>query len=644
MTDVLLIQLPIPRLNYGRRTGNVPLGAACLREAARGIDGVRVDIMPASLSSFLGDAALLDSIVASRPDIVGFSAYCWNIERVLHLARCLKQALGPRIILGGPEVTPDNPLLPAAAVDFCVHGEGEGVFRRLLEDERLWRRRAAAADSGDIFKTSPSPYLQGYLEPWLEDIMLLETQRGCPYPCAYCYYNKSRRGLVFADRDRVLEAVRWACEAGIGELFLLDPTLSVRPDLTALLAGMERINHRRRLSIFSEIRAEGVDAALAERFAAAGFRGFEIGLQSTNPPALKAVRRPTDIDRFLTGVRLLKANGIVAAIDLMMGLPGDSLRTFKRSVDFLATHDLCEDVQLFPLALLPGTEFRARSRALGIDFDPHPPYTVRHTPGFGDEDFLAALDYAESRLDTVFYPPPDLDIAWRAGDAAGGRPPTDVYARLGGRTYLNKLMVARRRPLAEIERLARRLTHPYQVFYWPQRVDEDYLEAVLGVLTASNPFCPLEILLLGRPGGGRFSTQRLLAALQLQRPHFLDGDLRYMYGRPGNRTALFTIVCADATPCFQGDMQRQVFWWEATAPPEREDLERLFDLDGVLIDVPAGDSHLRTWQDRFAPQAGELPMISFARLELQARWLALTAADDYVASAMQWCGAVDGDR
>ena len=31
MPSVLLLQLPLPQLNYGRRTGNIPLGAACLQ-------------------------------------------------------------------------------------------------------------------------------------------------------------------------------------------------------------------------------------------------------------------------------------------------------------------------------------------------------------------------------------------------------------------------------------------------------------------------------------------------------------------------------------------------------------------------------------------------------------------------------------
>jgi hypothetical protein len=67
MTRVLLVQLPIPRQNFGRKTGNVPLGAACLKQAVHNLSNVEVDILPESLVSYLADAALVEAI-RDRPD------------------------------------------------------------------------------------------------------------------------------------------------------------------------------------------------------------------------------------------------------------------------------------------------------------------------------------------------------------------------------------------------------------------------------------------------------------------------------------------------------------------------------------------------------------------------------------------------
>ena len=51
MKKILLVQFPIPQLNYGRQTGNVPLGAAYLKQATEKARDVHVEIVPESISS-----------------------------------------------------------------------------------------------------------------------------------------------------------------------------------------------------------------------------------------------------------------------------------------------------------------------------------------------------------------------------------------------------------------------------------------------------------------------------------------------------------------------------------------------------------------------------------------------------------------
>ncbi len=464
--------------------------------------------------------------------------------------------------------------------------------------------------------------------------MLLETQRGCPYRCGFCFYNKSRQGLVFAEEGNLLRAVAWAVERRIAEVYLLDPSLNSRPRLKALLAEIARLNADRAIRLFSEIRAEAVDEELADLLAAAGFYWFEIGLQSTNPKALKLMNRPTELKRFVAGAQQLKARGITPSIDLIIGLPGDDLQGFMRSVDFVADHGLQDDVQIFPLAVLPGTDFRKRSRELGLRFDPQPPYTVTANRGFGHEDFLLAYDYAETRLDTAFFPLPDLDVSWRTGGA--GRDlatASDLCVPLGGRAYVAKLILNRPRSIEEIRHLARRLTHPYQLLVAPG-VDGAYLKSVLTIVTAENPFTPLEIVFFEPAALPR--ARELLAAVHLQRPHFLDGDLRFLFARPGNRAVLLTLVSADPQVRFQGDMQRQAFWWRKPALPELKDLDGFEDLDGVLIDAPASAREIVLWQDGPGREASEKHNISFADAHLQRRWLSIASPDEYVAEVMAW--------
>jgi hypothetical protein len=413
--------------------------------------------------------------------------------------------------------------------------------------------------------------------------------------------------------------------------------LNTRPRLKPFLTEIARLNADRRIRLFSEIRAEAVDPELADRLAAAGFDWFEIGLQSTNPQALAAMNRPTDLKRFVRGARLLKARGITPSIDLIIGLPGDDLQGFMQSVDFLADRGLQDDVQIFPLAVLPGTEFRRRSRALGLRYEPHPPYTVLENETFRPEEFLLAYDYAETRLDAVFFPLPDLDASWRSA-RRGSRDfsqAEDLYVRLGSGSYLAKLVLTRERPLDEILQLAGRLTHPYQLLVGKRAADSDYLRKVLAIVTGENPFTPLEVVFYEPPVAPR--TAELLAAVRIRRPHFLDGDLRFLFPRSGNRAVLFTLVSANGKQRFRGDMERQVFWWRPRALPEIQDLAAFEALDGILIDSAVSAEATRSWQDRHGLRAAERFHISFADVALQRRWLARTRADEY---ALAWADEI----
>ncbi len=633
MPSVVLSQLPLPRQNFGRRTGNIPLGAACLKQAAQDLPGAEVRILPQDLAAYLGDAALTEHLIGFKSGIYGFTVFSWNLQRSLYVAEKLKTACDCRIIFGGPEITPDNDLAHSEFVDFYAYGEGEAVFRRLLQDADAWSAGSGAESSAEWFRTAESPYLSGMIDPAIENLMLLETQRGCPYRCGFCFYNKSRQGLVFAEANNLLRALAWAAEHRIAEVYLLDPSLNARPRLGELLAEIARRNTGGGIRLFSEIRAEAVDDELADRLAAAGFYWFEIGLQSTNPKALKLMNRPTHLRCFVEGAQRLKARGVTPSIDLIIGLPGDDLQGFRRSVDFVVDHGLQDDVQIFPLSILPGTDFRRRHRELGLLFENHPPYAVTSSRGFSPEDFLQAYDYAESRLDTVFFPLPDLDVSWRVDAAGEVDEADDLRVAIGGRRYVAKLLLNRERPLDQIRRLAGQLTQPYQLLVGAG-VGAAYLKSVLAIVTAENPFTPLEIVFFEPSAPPR--TRELLAAVHLQRPHYLDGDLRFLFAKPGNRAALFTLVSVEPAGRFQGDMERQVFWWRRPSLPEIEDLRKFEDLDGILIDAPVPTAQILAWQNRLGRQAAERHHISFADARLQRRWLVLASPDEYVETVMRW--------
>src|SRR5262249_35219652 len=125
---ILLVQLPIPPLGPGRIRGNVPLAAGYLKlfTGGKGLGQYYdIDIFPAAAANTLGDRALARALAERRPWLVGFTCYVWNIERTLWIAHELKKRWPEvRIVLGGPEITPDNAwVLQSPDYDFAGIGE-----------------------------------------------------------------------------------------------------------------------------------------------------------------------------------------------------------------------------------------------------------------------------------------------------------------------------------------------------------------------------------------------------------------------------------------------------------------------------------------------------------------------------------------
>ena len=111
MKHVLFVQLPPPRFPFEDAPTNIPLGPGFLVSALKtsGISGIEVEILGPEAVDLLCDQGLVETIASSSPVIAAFSLYVWNVQRSLFLAGAVKRRLPDlRIVVGGPEVTPDN--------------------------------------------------------------------------------------------------------------------------------------------------------------------------------------------------------------------------------------------------------------------------------------------------------------------------------------------------------------------------------------------------------------------------------------------------------------------------------------------------------------------------------------------------------
>ncbi len=335
-------------------------------------------------------------ILETEPAVLGLSCYVWNITTLMAVSRRVKAARpGLRIVLGGPEVGPIATAVMNAndAVDVVVKSEGEIPFSELVAE---WNRADSdisgvkgicfrngddvvenedAAELRDLNHLS-SPHLVEFANA-RERIICIETQRGCVFRCNFCFYNKdlSIRNRRF-DLDRVLSDIHFWLRQNVASIYLMDPIFNLNAERAKAICRFIVEHNAGGVQIHAELWAEFVDEELARLMRDANFQFVEIGLQSTDDTALATVERRLKIRRFVEGVEQLKRFNIPFELQLIFGLPGDTMSTFRKSLNFGASLDP-PALAVFPLMVLPGTELWRKARDLGLEFDPKPPYLVR---------------------------------------------------------------------------------------------------------------------------------------------------------------------------------------------------------------------------------------------------------------------------
>lgn len=337
-------------------------------------------------------------ILATDPAVVGVSCYVWNIKKMMAACAAVK-ARRPdvRIVLGGPEVGPvaASVLRANPSADVVVRSEGELPFAELIV---RWEQQGAAADlrdvKGIVFRTGDevvetdeapilqdlnhlaSPHMRAYFEP-AGRIICVETQRGCVFRCNFCFYNKdlSIRNRRF-DLDRVKDEIRFWLQQDVRELYLMDPIFNLNAERAKEICRFIAEHNTRRIPLHAEVWAEFIDDELARLMREANFQFLEVGLQSTDDTALATVDRRLKMQRFTDGVAHLKAYKLNFELQLIYGLPGETPASFRKSLNFAASL-APDELAVFPLMILPGTELWRKAAGLNLQFDPEPPYFVQ---------------------------------------------------------------------------------------------------------------------------------------------------------------------------------------------------------------------------------------------------------------------------
>jgi len=392
---------------YNIRMGGfsyLPLVSGSLRAYAETIDDIKThyEFMP-----FIYAMDVPKRILAwytERPDIACFSSVMWNEQLNYCIAATIKNAYPDcLIVFGGPNVPMppqhriedwmrDHPF-----VDVAVRAEGEEPFvdilRKRLEGGDLTGIPGIAfRDAKDpatvIFDESerpferamsgyPSPYMAGLYDPLLkwgartghQFQAIIETNRGCPFPCTFCYWGRGGLSQKFRykDLDTVRSDIDWMGRHRIKYVFNADSNFGMHPRdeeiAEFIVATKARYGFPEKFrTCFGKNTDERIVRIGAVFHEHQLEKGITLGRQSNDPDTLKNVRRSNI--KMATYVNLHKHfNDLDIPVygELILALPGETKKTWRRGVDELLEAGTRNQLFVYLCQVLPNTEMAEKA-------------------------------------------------------------------------------------------------------------------------------------------------------------------------------------------------------------------------------------------------------------------------------------------
>ena len=324
-------------------------------------------------------------------DIVAFSVYVWNHNLSLEIAKELKK-VNPNclVVFGGchvPDKNTDEYLQKYNFIDIAAIGEGERVFAELLTNfsTKRWDLVPSITyrkDNGEFATQSqcerikdmneiPSPFLEGYFDdlivknPQEKWIGLWETNRGCPFSCAYCDWGVGFKKKVqkYNLEDRLFLEADWFSHNKIEFIFCCDANFGMYKDRDYSIAkrfanNKEKYGYPHALSVQNTKNNSESSYEVQKLLATSGLsKGVLIAFESVHKPTLKAIKRHNiKLSHFYDLQRKFTHDGIKTFSDLILGMPEETCESFIAGVGSLIKMGQHNRIQFNNLTILPNTE------------------------------------------------------------------------------------------------------------------------------------------------------------------------------------------------------------------------------------------------------------------------------------------------
>jgi len=318
-------------------------------------EGLAVQLIDANALEW-GPARTAAAVREFRPDLLAFTITTYMFYLTLKWIRVLREVVDAPVLIGGQHLSfYPRESLTHTEIDYGLMGEAEICLPPLLAVSREGKNPAevpglarrvdghvkinppasplADLDAAPFPLRHPLPHDRYYsFMSHRRNFTVLMSSRGCPFRCTFCPLG----GVPFRARsaDNVCQEIAECLERyEVREIDFFDATFTV--DKRRVLEIGDQIN-RRGLSFAWAMRSrlDLLDRGLLAALAGAGCRRVYFGIESADPGLQQRLGKPVDLRQARRMIAAAHQLGMEAFGFFMLGAPGETRKTIRRTVAF----------------------------------------------------------------------------------------------------------------------------------------------------------------------------------------------------------------------------------------------------------------------------------------------------------------------
>lgn len=369
--------------------------------------------------------SIAEKILLHSPEIVCIGTYIWNALDVKNLIDTIKQ-VSPQtvIILGGPEVSYTPLRVDFGSADFIVCGAGEVALYELCKtilDGNAPKERTIHAKKVALNDIA-LPYSHYSDEDIAHRYVYVEASRGCPFECEFCLSSIDEKVNYF-DTHKLLAEFEILWQRGARNFKFIDRSFNLNITVAEKLFDFF-LSKSEPYFLHFEVIPDAFPQRLRDKISMfpAGSLQLEIGIQTLNEEVAARINRKIDLEKIEQNIGFLQMQTSVHMhLDLIVGLPGETLQSFAKNLNMLCSLTNAE-IQIGILKKLSGTSMGRHDDEFEMLYSNTPPYDILQNKHLSFMDIQKMKRFA--RFWDIAYNSGNFNktigLLWHDGDVFGG--------------------------------------------------------------------------------------------------------------------------------------------------------------------------------------------------------------------------------